>query len=145
MDRKANDRASHGERTNDRSDRMNEESESLGSVNGMEAGRAERTRSAGAHGDAQAGDEGVDDPSMSRTHRDDMSTTPAHGDRLKSSEKSSQRDASQRSRRTEGRANDERFDNATDFGGQGGQKEGPSEEAEGTGYTDDSETSSRSR
>jgi hypothetical protein len=82
--------------------------------------------------------EPLDDSAMSRTHRDDMSTTPAQGDDLSERESSSQREESQRGRRTQQRANDERFDDASEFSGQGGQKEGESEDAEGTGYTEDS-------
>ena len=109
----------------------------------MEDDRLDRVRSTGANGDASAGDEGVDDPAMSRTRRDDMSTTPRHGDEL---EEASNRDMnedvgsdnrmqSQRSRRTRGRANDERWDNADDFTGKGNQREGSSR-PEGTGYRD---------
>ena len=109
---------------------------------GMEADRAERTPGAGVHGDRTAGDEGIDD-AMSRTQRDDMSATPMHGDELSgsspersSSESGTQQEQSQRSQRTNKRANDEEFDNAREFSGQGEQKEG-SEHAEGTGYTHD--------
>ena len=116
---------------------------------GMEADRAERTPGAGVHGDRTAGDEGIDD-AMSRTQRDDMSATPMQGDELSadspdrsSGEQGSQREQSQRSQRTNKRANDERFDNAKGFSGQGEQKEG-SEHAEGTGYTEDQNTESDS-
>ena len=64
------------------------------------------------HGDNKAGDEGVDDPAFTET----------------------QREKSQRSHRTEKRANDERFDDASDFGGQGAQRGHDMDEAEGTGY-----------
>jgi hypothetical protein len=133
MGRKKMDRANTGEQNNENRRGMNADSrnESLQSENGMESDRAERTMSAGSHGDAQAGDEGLDDPAMSRAHRDDMSATPMQGDELES-----QRMQSQRSERTQQRANDERFDNAEDFSGQGGQKEGADRNAEGTGYTD---------
>ena len=129
---------------------QNNKVESTPSVPGMEADRAERTSSAGAHGDARAGDEGVDDAAMSRVRRDDMSATPMHGDRLAGDMSedmnedisagnrmsASQRDQSQRSTRTEERANDEEFDNAQDFTGEGGQKEGSHRSGqEGTGYT----------
>lgn len=120
--------------------------------------RLERVRGAGSHGDAHAGDEGVDDPAMARSHRDDMSTTPQQGDKLgnmeageseqgertnenmamrggeRSSERESQRDLSQRGRRTGKRANDERYDDASGFSGQGAQRENDMENAEGTGY-----------
>ena len=85
----------------------------------MENDRMDRVQGAGSHGDMRAGDEGLDDSAMSRTHRDDMSATPMHGDSL-----------------GEGRTDD-----ASGFSGQGGQKEGAVEEAEGTGYTDNSNTS----
>lgn len=149
MGRKKNDRESQREQNSDRSmnaDSRNAESrnESLESMNGMETDRAERTMSAGSHGDAQAGDEGVDDPAMSRAHRDDMSTTRMHGDKLgvgnresMSASEGGQREESQRSNRTEKRANDEKFDNAEDFTGRGAQKEGSGDSAEGTGYTKD--------
>ena len=127
MARNRDDRANLGEQVN----------------RGMEADRAERTRGAGVHGDGTAGDEGIDD-AMSRTSRDDMSATPMQGDELNESASDqssgtsgSQRQKSQRSQRTNQRANDERFDNATEFSGQGDQKEG-SDRAEGTGYTDES-------
>lgn len=128
MARNRNERANLGEQVNQ----------------GMEANRAERTRGAGVHGDGTAGDEGIDD-AMSRTHRDDMSATSNQGDELSesgsldrsSSRSSTQREKSQRSQRTNKRSNDERFDNAREFSGQGNQKEG-SEEAEGTGYTEES-------
>jgi hypothetical protein len=116
--------------------------------------RLERVRGAGSHGDARAGDEGVDDPAMSRSHRDDMSTMPNHGDKLgrtnddvsehgertnenmatRSREDSAQREMSQRGQRTGQRANDERFDDASGFSGQGAQRENDMENAEGTGY-----------
>ena len=83
--------------------------------------------------------EPLDDSAMARTHRDDMSATPAQGDRLSERASSSQREQAQRSERTQQRANDERFDDASEFSGQGGQKEGESEDAEGTGYTEDSD------
>jgi hypothetical protein len=118
----------------------------------MENERMDRVQSPGSHGDMRAGDEGVDDPAMSRSHRDDMSATPMHGDRLgegrtdmNEDQGSSNRMESQRSRRTGGRANDEQFDNAAGFSGQGAQKEGAMEEAEGTGYTDDASNTSRNR
>lgn len=132
MGKKKTERATTGEQNNRDSRSMNAESrnESLESENGMESDRAERTQGAGSHGDAQSGDEGVDDPAMSRAHRDDMSATPLQGDELKN-----QRMQSQRSERTQQRANDERFDNAEEFSGQGGQKEGADSKAEGTGYT----------
>jgi hypothetical protein len=139
MGRKNIDRASEREQNN----------ESLENVSGMETDRAERVMSAGSHGDAQAGDEGLDDPALSRGHRDDMTSQPMHGDSLRrgseelaeeseseSLEESDQRMASQRSQRTDKRANDERFDNADDFNGRGGQKEGSDQNAEGTGYTE---------
>jgi hypothetical protein len=83
---------------------------------GTEDDRMERIKTPGSNGDMRAGDEGLDDPATSRTHRDDMTTTPGHGDKM-----------------GEGRTDD-----ASDFSGQGGQKEGAEEEAEGTGYTGDS-------
>ena len=139
MGRKKLDRASQREQNN----------ESLESVSGMETDRAERVMSAGSHGDAQSGDEGLDDPALSRGHRDDMSREPMHGDSLRrgseelteeseseSLEESEQRMASQRSQRTDKRANDERFDNATDFNGRASQKEGSDRQGEGTGYTE---------
>jgi hypothetical protein len=134
MGRKKMDRANSGEQNNETRRGMSADSrnESLESENGMESDRAERTMTAGARGDAQAGDEGLDDPAMSRSHRDDMSATPMQGDKLES-----QRMQSQRSERTQQRANDERFDNAEEFSGQGGQKEGSDRNAEGTGYTSD--------
>ncbi|HET9441422.1 MAG TPA: hypothetical protein VFO52_14695 [Longimicrobiales bacterium] len=115
------------------------------STSGMEGDRAERIRTAGTHGDARAGDEGVDDPAMSGTQRDDMSSTPPHGDRpagegtnekmsARQRGESSQHEKSQRSGRTGQRANDERFDDASGFGGQGAQRENAMENAEGTGY-----------
>ena len=85
-----------------------------------------------SHGDQNSGDEGVDDPAMSATHRDDMTETPMQGDKLE--EEQNQRMESQRSQRTEERSNDERWDDASDFSGRGDQKEG-AEDAEGTGYT----------
>lgn len=114
-------------------------------ASGMEADRAERIRTPGTHGDTRAGDEGVDDTAMSRTQRDDMSGTPRHGDRLAGEQtnenmstrqrnESTQREKSQRSGRTGQRANDERFDDASGFSGQGAQRENPMENAEGTGY-----------
>ena len=137
MGRKKNSRANERER-NDRRMTMQERSnESFASESGMESDRADRVRSAGARGDAQAGDEGVDDPAMSAAHRDDMTETPMHGDRLR---EQGQRMESQRSRRTNQRANDERFDDASDFSGRGGQKEGSrmgASRREGTGYTED--------
>src|SRR5687768_340000 len=108
-----------------------------------------------SHGDQSAGDEGVDDPAMSATHRDDMTETPMHGDRLGEGDntdaslplesdemmdaqdrtnESGQRMQSQRSERTEERSNDEKWDDASDFSGRGSQKEGSDEAAEGTGY-----------
>jgi hypothetical protein len=125
MGRKKMDRANLGEQDS------NSRNESVESVSGMENDRAERTMSAGSHGDAQAGDEGLDDPAISRAHRDDMSASGMHGDKLTDS----QRAMSQRSRRTNQRANDERFDNADDFSGQGAQRGNDVEDAEGTGYT----------
>src|SRR5688572_20144034 len=100
MGRKRNERADRGEQMNSRtedrnSENRNIESESLASNNGMEAGRAERIRGPGVESDRQAGDEGVDDSAMSRTHRDDMSGTPAHGDRLSGRESGRQRNESQ--------------------------------------------------
>ncbi len=118
---------------------------------GTEDDRMERLGSTGAAGDQSAGDEGLDDPAMSRSHRDDMSATPMHGDRLDAGDRDMNEDVSagnrmqsQRSRRTSKRATDERYDNADSFSGQGGQKEG-AEEAEGTGYTDGSNTERSSR
>ena len=121
--------------------RQRKERANLGEQNsGMEADRAERTRGTGVHGDGTAGDEGIDEP-MSRTQRDDMSATPNQGDELKEDRSSSsQSQKSQRSERTNKRANDERFDEATEFSGQGNQKEG-SDSAEGTGYTSEGSTS----
>ena len=87
-----------------------------------EQDRPERVQGAGSHGDMRAGDEGLDD-AMSQNHRDDMSATPMHGDQM-----------------GEGRTDD-----ASDFHGQGAQKEGAMEDAEGTGYTDDSNTSRNRR
>jgi hypothetical protein len=136
MPRKRNSRAIEREQQDKRMTMQDRGNESLASENGMEADRADRTRGAGARGDALAGDEGVDDPAMSAGHRDDMTETPLHGDRLR---ESSQRMQSQRSRRTNQRANDERFDEASEFSGRGGQKEGSRRESEsrreGTGYT----------
>jgi hypothetical protein len=113
----------------------------------MENDRMDRVQGAGSHGDMHAGDEGVDDPAMSRSHRDDMSATPMHGDQLgegrtdmNQDQGSGNRMQSQRSRRTNQRANDERYDSAEGFSGQGAQKEGAMDEAEGTGYTDGSTT-----
>jgi hypothetical protein len=118
----------------------------------LENERLDRVQSTDSHGDMRAGDEGVDDPAMSRSHRDDMSATPMHGDELREGRTDMNEDMSagnrmesQRSRRTGARANDERFDNAAGFSGQGAQKEGAMEEAEGTGYTDDSNTSRNRR
>jgi hypothetical protein len=136
MGRKRNERSNSSEQTDSRDERDNQSAPML-SENGMEAGRAERTPSEGTQGDQRSGDEGVDDPALSRMHRDDMSTTPAQGDGLDSGQSSGQRDESQRSQRTQQRANDERFDDASGFSGQGGQKEGEFEEAEGTGYTEE--------
>lgn len=131
MPRKKKDRANIGEQNDSRNMTSQDEGvESLGQMNGMEADRAERTRGAGSHGDAQAGDEGVDDPAMGAVHRDDMTETPMQGDSLDRS----QRMQSQRSERTMERSNDERWDDASDFSGRGDQKEGSSD-AEGTGYT----------
>ena len=114
----------------------------------IENERMDRVQSTGSHGDMRAGDEGVDDPAMSRSHRDDMSATPMHGDKLgegrtdrNEDQGSGNRMESQRSRRTGARANDERYDNAADFGGQGAQRGNSMENAEGTGYTDDATTS----
>ena len=114
--------------------------------------RMDRVKGAGSHGDMRAGDEGLDDSAISRTHRDDMSATPMHGDELvegrtdqSEAPSSDNRMESQRSRRTGARANDERFDNADGFSGQGAQMEGTAEEAEGTGYTDDANTSRNRR
>lgn len=113
----------------------------------LENDRMDRVQGAGSHGDMHAGDEGVDDPAMSRTQRDDMSATPMQGDQLGEGRADTAEDhgagnrmESQRSRRTNQRANDERFDNAEGFSGQGAQKEGATDEAEGTGYTNDSTT-----
>lgn len=87
-------------------------------------------------------------------NRDDMSTTPSHGDQLgepagmdaRPADADSNEDVtggnrmeSQRSRRTGGRANDERWDKAGNFTGKGNQREG-SEHPEGTGYRDGSNT-----
>ncbi len=114
--------------------------------------RMERVQNADAHGDMSAGDEGVDDPAMSRSHRDDMSATPKHGDGLGEGRSDMNEDVnagnrmkSQRSQRTNARANDERYDNAAGFSGQGAQKEGAMEDAEGTGYSDGSNTEHNSR
>ena len=133
-----------GRKKNDRANQREENNESLQTERGMENDRAERVMSAGSRGDANAGDEGLDDPALSRAHRDDMSASRMQGDKLnrssermtETSEESVQRQASQRSQRTEERANDERFDNAEDFSGQGSQKEGSDRNAEGTGYTE---------
>lgn len=114
--------------------------------------RMERVRNADAHGDQRAGDEGVDDPAMSRTHRDDMSATRMQGDKLgigttsmedmqASGQGDKQTEKSQRSERTNTRANDELYDDATNFTGEGAQKGAGADRAEGTGYTkDDSNT-----
>ena len=132
MPRKKNSRANMGEQNDSRNMTSQDEGvESLSQTSGMEADRAERTSGAGSHGDAHAGDEGVDDPSMGAVHRDDMTETPMHGDRLA---EGSQRMQSQRSDRTMERSNDERWDEASEFSGRGDQKEGSSD-AEGTGYT----------
>jgi hypothetical protein len=138
MPRKRNSRATEREQQDKRMTMQERGNQSFASETGMETDRAERMRGAGARGDALAGDEGVDDPALSTAHRDDMTETPRHGDRLR---ESSQRMASQRSRRTNQRANDERFDAASEFSGRGGQKEGSRQESEsqreGTGYTED--------
>lgn len=121
----------------------------------MENDRLERMQGSDAHGDTRAGDEGVDDSALSRSHRDDMTSTPRHGDELgegSSSEPSrsvetdrnedvtaGNRMQSQRSQRTKGRANDERWDNAESFTGKGNQREG-SARPEGTGYREGSNT-----
>lgn len=115
--------------------------------------RMERVKSADAHGDQRAGDEGVDDPAMSRTHRDDMSASRMQGDKLgvgptsvdemQASDKEDNTEKSQRSERTNARANDELYDDATNFTGQGAQKEGKPGKAEGTGYTKDEQSSSK--
>jgi len=85
---------------------------------------------------------------------DDMSATPKHGDRLANPTTDAQdsrdsgmhedaasanRTESQRSRRTGGRANDERWDEAGNFSGKGNQREG-AEQPEGTGYREGSNT-----
>ena len=128
----------------------------------MENERMDRLQGAGSHGDMHAGDEGVDDPAMSRSQRDDMSATPMHGDRLGEGQSADasptggeldmnedvtagNRMESQRSRRTNARANDERYDNASGFTGRGAQRGGSMEEAEGTGYTEGSTTDDNSR
>ena len=121
----------------------------------MENDRIDRMHASDAHGDARAGDEGVDDAALSHSHRDDMSATPRHGDVLREertgeTSRSASRDMnedvtagnrmhSQRSRRTESRANDERWDAADRFSGQGNQQEGAAR-PEGTGYRDRSNT-----
>jgi hypothetical protein len=133
-----------GRKKIDRANQREENNESLETEHSLESDHSERVMRGGARGDANAGDEGLDDPAMSRAHRDDMSATRMQGDKLsrspermtEQSEESEQRKASQRSQRTEERANDERFDNAEDFGGQGSQKEGSDRNAEGTGYTE---------
>jgi hypothetical protein len=161
MGRKKMDRANSGEERNSRSMDASSRNESFESTRGMENDRAERTMSAGTHGDAQAGDEGLDDPAMSRAHRDDMSATRMHGDKLGAgqstdalssldseeamsandrSAQSGQQEKSQRSNRTGKRANDERYDNAEGFSGQGGQRENSDRNAEGTGYTGDDDS-----
>lgn len=121
----------------------------------MENDRLERMQGSDAHGDTRAGDEGVDDAALSRSHRDNMTSTPRHGDELgegrsaeagRSVETDRNEDVttgnrmqSQRSQRTRGRANDERWDNAESFSGKGNQREG-SARPEGTGYRDGSTT-----
>ena len=84
-----------------------------------------------------------EDPAMSAAHRDDMTETPMHGDELEPDMMESGSDQSmqsQRGMRTNKRANDERYDDASDFSGRGGQKEGSRQESEsqreGTGYTE---------
>ena len=152
--KKKNSRSNMGEQNDNRMTTQDGGNESVESVSGMEADRAERTSGAGTHGDAHAGDEGVDDPAMMSTHRDDMTETPMHGDRLGEGRStdatesldsdemmaaergmSDQSEMSQRSMRTHERMNDERYDNASDFEGRGSQKEGRDEMSEGTGYT----------
>ena len=133
-----------GRKKIDRANQREENNESLETEHSLESDHSERVMRGGARGDANAGDEGLDDPAMSRAHRDDMSATRMQGDKLNRSpermtelsEESEQRKVSQRSQRTEERANDERFDNAEDFSGQGSQKEGSDRNAEGTGYTE---------
>ncbi|HEY0304122.1 MAG TPA: hypothetical protein VGC44_04075 [Longimicrobiales bacterium] len=116
---------------------------------GMQEDRIERVNAHGANGDTRSGDEGLDDPAISRTHRDDMSATPMQGDRLTEDMEldenmsNGNRQESQRSHRTNQRANDERYDSAAGFSGQGAQMEGSAEEAEGTGYTDDASDKAR--
>jgi hypothetical protein len=106
--------------------------------------RMERVQNADAHGDMLAGDEGLDAAAMPRSQRDDMSATPMHGDELNEDVTAGNRMQSQRSRRTNARANDERYDSAAAFSGQGAQKEGNMEEAEGTGYRERSNTDNSS-
>lgn len=121
----------------------------------MENDRLERMPGSDAHGDTRAGDEGVDDSALSRSHRDDMTSTPRHGDELDEGTSSAagraaesdrnedvtagNRMQSQRSQRTKGRGNDERWDNAESFTGKGNQREG-SARPEGTGYRESSNT-----
>jgi hypothetical protein len=86
--------------------------------------------------DSRVGAEGIEDPAMSAVEPDDMTETPMQGDELGES----QREQSQRSMRTNQRANDESWDDASEFSGRGGQKEGMRESEsmpEGTGYTED--------
>jgi hypothetical protein len=110
----------------------------------QDSDRMERVQNADAHGDMSAGDEGLDAAAMPRSHRDDMSATPMHGDELNEDVTAGNRMQSQRSRRTNARANDERYDSAAGFSGQGAQKEGNMEEAEGTGYREASNTDNSS-
>jgi hypothetical protein len=63
----------------------------------------------------------LDDAAISRGHRDDMRATPAHGDRL-DEQFNENEDASEN-------------EDSSSFSGQGAQKEGSVEDAEGTGYT----------
>lgn len=88
---------------------LNREHEAL-SASGMESHSAERVGGAGTHGDARAGDEGVDDPET-----------------MRGGERTNENMARKRT-------NDERFDDASDFGGQGAQRGHDMEKAEGTGY-----------
>jgi hypothetical protein len=110
----------------------------------QDSDRMKRVQNADAHGDMLAGDEGLDAAAMPRSQRDDMSATPMHGDELNEDVTAGNRMQSQRSRRTNARANDERYDSAAGFSGQGAQKEGNMEEAEGTGYREPSNTDNTS-
>jgi hypothetical protein len=94
--------------------------------------------------DKRAGAEGIEDPAMSEVERDDMTETPMQGDELEEGRsmesEPSQREQSQRSMRTNQLSNDESWDDASEFSGRGGQKEGMRESEsmpEGTGYTED--------